>query len=135
MVKRSLAAVVGAAALSVNVAAAGAQSGIEPVDCAGPAPAAEPGTPAWYQRELDNAYCATQRELDAHSNPLYTAAQANRPANRATTAMDPMREPTLLAGTRFRFDEFTFTSAEGKSYPAMLFRPLASSENRRIRAS
>ena len=91
-------------------AVAGAQSGIEPVDCTGPAPEAKPGTPAWHQRELDNAYCATQRELDAHSNPLYTAAQANRPPSRAATAMDPMREPTLLDGQRFRFDASPFAS-------------------------
>ena len=113
-----------AAALWINVAPpAGAQTGIEPVDCTGPAPVAEPGTPAWHQREAENAYCATQRNLDTHTNPLYFAAQASRPANRATTAMDPLREPTLHDGKRFRFDELTFTSAEGKAYPAMLFRP------------
>ena len=82
--------------------AAGAQSAVEPVDCTGPAPEAEPGTPAWDQREAENAYCATQRNLDTHSNPLYFAAQASRPPSRATTAMDPLREPTLLAGKRFR---------------------------------
>ena len=107
--------------------AARAQSAVEPVDCAGPAGEAEPGTPAWDQREAENAYCATQREVDAHSNPLYFAAQASRPPQRAAVAMDPLREPTTLAGKRFRFDEFTFTSAEGKAYPAMLFRPCDSS--------
>jgi hypothetical protein len=91
---KSLAAFAAAAALSVNVTAARAQTGIEPVDCVGPAPAADPGTPAWHQREAENAYCATQRNLDTHTNPLYFAAQASRPPSRATTAMDPMREPT-----------------------------------------
>jgi dienelactone hydrolase len=105
------------------VPAVNAQSGAEPVDCTGPARAAEPGTAAWHQREAENAYCATQRNLDTESNPLYFAAQANRPPSRAVTAMDPMREPTLHAGKRFRFDEFSFTSAAGKTYPAMLFRP------------
>ena len=37
--------------------------------------------------------------------------------------MDPLREPTRHAGRRFRFDELSFTSAAGKTYPAMLFRP------------
>jgi dienelactone hydrolase len=37
--------------------------------------------------------------------------------------MDPMREPTLHDGRRFRFHEFTFTGKEGAEYPAMLFRP------------
>ena len=113
-----------AAALALAVApAASAQSLAEPVDCVGPAPDAAPGTAGWHQRELENAFCATQRELDVHSNPLYSAAQANRPPDRLTTAMDPMREPTLYAGKRFRFDELSFTDARGKTYPAMLFRP------------
>ena len=51
------------------------------------------------------------------------AANAGRPPGRASTAMDPLREPTLHAGRRFRFDELSFTSAAGKAYPAMLFRP------------
>ena len=102
MVRRSFVAV--AAALALNVATAAAQTGAEPIDCTGPAGEAEPGTPAWHEREAENAYCATQRNLDTHSNPLYHAAQLSRPPSRATTAMDPMREPTLLDGERFRFD-------------------------------
>jgi dienelactone hydrolase len=112
-------------AAALAPAHAAAQSPAEPVDCTGPAPAAEPGTGAWHQREAENAYCATQRNLDTKTNPLYAAANLQRPPARATTAMDPLREPTLHAGTRFRFDELTFTSADGKAYPAMLFRPLA----------
>ena len=92
------------------------------VDCTGPARKAEPGTAAWDLREAENAYCATQRNLDTHTNPLYFAAL---PTARIA-ASDPLREPTRLAGTRFRFDELTLTGAAGKSYPAMLFRPLAS---------
>ncbi len=103
---------------------AAAQSVVEPVDCAGPARNAQPGTLAWHQREIENAYCATQRNLDTHSNPLYFTALASTPLPaRATTAADPMREPTRLAGKRFRFDELSITSAAGKAYPAMLFRP------------
>jgi dienelactone hydrolase len=123
-VKKTFAAIaLVAATLSIQVAATPAQTGAEPVDCTGPAGDPEPGTPAWHQREEENAWCATQREVDAHSNPLYFAAQASRPPSRTGTAEDPMREPTMLAGHRFRFDEFSFTSAEGKEYPAMLFRP------------
>ena len=116
----------GAASLAA-VPAATAQSVVEPVDCTGSARVAEPGTSVWHQREAENAWCATQRNFDTLSNPLYFAAQASRPPQRAATAMDPMREPTLHAGSRFRFDEFSFTSAEGKEYPAMLFRPCSSS--------
>jgi dienelactone hydrolase len=119
--RRSLLCLIAAAALVP--ASAGAQSLAEPVDCAGAARPAQPGTEAWHVREAENAYCATQRNLDTKSNPLYLAANARRPPNRATTAMDPLREPTLHAGRRFRFDELTITGAAGKTYPAMLFRP------------
>jgi dienelactone hydrolase len=112
-----------ALACAAGAPAAQAQTAAEPVDCTGPAPAAEPGTSAWDQREAENAWCATQRNLDTHTNPLYLTSQANRPPNRATTAMDPMREPAKLAGKRFRFDELSFTDAGGKAYPAFLFRP------------
>ena len=102
---------------------ASAQALAEPVDCTGPAPQAQPGTPAWDQREAENAWCATQREFDVHTNPLYLAAQAERAENRRTTAMDPMREPTLHDGKRFRFEEFSVADSDGKEYPAFLFRP------------
>ena len=116
----------------IAIAAAAAALALAPgaeaaVDCTGPARQAEPGTPAWHVREAENAYCATQREVDAHSNPLYQLAQASRPPHRLTTAMDPMREPTKLAGARFRFDELSFADAAGKSYPAFLFRPCENS--------
>lgn len=117
----ALMAIAGAIAIATP-AVASAQSLVEPVDCAGPAPDAEPGTAAWEQREAENAWCATQRELDVHSNPLYQAAQADRPPSRATTAMDPMREPTLHDGRRFRFEELTIADG-GTEYPAFLFRP------------
>ena len=125
---RRLATLLLAAGALAAPAPAVAQSLAEPIDCTGPPPDAEPGTRAWHEREAQNAWCATQRNVDTHTNPLYFAAQANRPQNRMTTAMDPMREPTLLAPERFRFDEFSFTGAEGKSYPAMLFRPPAGVE-------
>ena len=119
---RGLAAGV-AVSLAAAVPVASAQSLVEPVDCAGPAPAAGPGTAAWDLRELENVWCASQRELDVHSNPLYAAAQANRPPHRLLTAMDPMREPSVHAGTRFRFEELSVSDAGGKTYPAFLFRP------------
>src|SRR5688500_15276977 len=123
--RRLLLCLVGAAMIAP--ASAGAQSIAEPVDCTGPARAAQPGSDAWHQREAENAYCATQRNRDTKSSPLYLAANAQRPPSRATTAMDPLREPTLHAGRRFRFDELSITGAEGKAYPAMLFRPCDSS--------
>ena len=37
--------------------------------------------------------------------------------------MDPFREPLLWDGARFRFEEVSFSNAEGKSFPGLLFRP------------
>jgi dienelactone hydrolase len=105
-------------------APAAAQTGSDPVNCAGPAGDAQPNTPEWARREAANAYCATQRNLDTHSNPAYFAALvADQGANRGATAMDPAREPTKHDGSRFRFEERTITGADGTSYPTFLFRP------------
>jgi dienelactone hydrolase len=93
------------------------------IDCTGPVAAAQPGTPAWTQREAENAYCATQRSVDTNTNPAYFAALPNQGAR--VTSMDPAREPTKLDGIRFRFEERTITDATGKAYPTFLFRPLA----------
>jgi dienelactone hydrolase len=89
-------------------------------DCAGPALDPEPGTPAWEQREAENAYCATQRNVDTAANPAYYQALATQTR---MVAMDPMREPLNWHGSRFRFEELSLRDAEGKELPAFLFRP------------
>jgi dienelactone hydrolase len=96
---------------------------IEPIDCTGPAGEASPGTAAWEQREAENVWCATQRNLDTATNPAYHAAFATRPQPTRTLAMDPLREPLRWDGARFRFEELTFADADGKRLPAFLFRP------------
>lgn len=96
---------------------------VDPVDCTGPAGEASPGTPEWERRGAENAYCATQRNLDTATNPAYHAALATRPAPTRTTAMDPFREPLRWDGSRFRFEELAFSDPDGKRLPAFLFRP------------
>jgi dienelactone hydrolase len=93
-------------------------------DCAGPAGDPEPGTLAWEQREAENAYCATQRNLDLAANPAYYQALATQTR---LVAMDPMREPLDWDGKRFRFEELSIRQADGKELPAFLFRPCDSS--------
>jgi dienelactone hydrolase len=94
------------------------------IDCTGPARDAQPNTPAWFQREAENAFCATQRNLDTHTNPTYAAALlTDQGAAGRVAGMDPAREPTRHDGTRFRFEERTITDATGKAYPTFLFRP------------
>jgi dienelactone hydrolase len=118
------AALAAAAALCVALAAAPAAPGQGEPDCAGPSGDPAPGTSAWDQREADNEYCATQRNADTAGNPAYQAALL-QPANqsRSSNGMDPFREPTLWNGSRFRFEEVSFTNAEGKAFPGLLFRP------------
>ena len=96
---------------------------VEP-DCTGPAGDPAPGTAEWDRREQDHEYCATQRNADTAANPAYQAALAEpRPASRATSPMDPFREPTRWDGSRFRFEEISFTGAEGATRRGLLFRP------------
>ncbi len=111
------------AVLVLSIAGSAHGQAPEP-DCAGPAGDPEPGTPAWEQREAENAYCATQRNLDTSTNPAYYEALA---AQTRIVAMDPMREPLDWDGSRFRFEELAIHDAEGKELPAMLFRPCDSS--------
>jgi dienelactone hydrolase len=123
-VRRALALAAVAVVASVAAPAASAQV-VGPVDCAGPAGEAAPGTAAWERREAQNVYCATQRNLDTATNPAYAAALATRPVPTRTLAMDPFREPTLWDGSRFRFDELTIEDTGGRQLPAFLFRPPA----------
>ena len=93
-------------------------------DCTGPAGDPAPGTSDWDRREQENEYCATQRNADTGSNPAYQAALLQQPSpTRDANGMDPFRDPALWNGSRFRFEEVSFESAEGKSFPGLLFRP------------
>jgi dienelactone hydrolase len=92
-------------------------------DCTGPTGDPAPGTAEWERREADNAYCATQRNLDTAANPVYHEALATRPVPTRTLFMDPFREPTLWSGSRFRSEEVSFTDADGEAFPGFLFRP------------
>ena len=114
------------AALLVLVASAPSALAQAEPDCTGPAGDPAPGTAAWDQREEDNVYCAGQRNADTAANPAYQAALTN-PLLR-TQPMDPFREPSLWNGSRFRFEEVSFTDEAGKSFSGLLFRPLASAE-------
>ena len=120
--RRAAIAVLGAACLAL--AAAPAATGQAEPDCTGPAGDPAPGTPEWDSREADNEYCATQRNEDTGSNPAYQAALAQpRNQSRSMNGMDPFREPLLWDGSRFRFEEVSFTNAAGKEFSGLLFRP------------
>lgn len=115
----SLVALAGAClCLAAGPAAAVAQ------DCVGPAPDAEPGTPAWEQRETANVACGSQRSSDLAANPVYQRALAEQAASgRPSRLQDPLRAPERHAGTRFRYDELSFSGFEGRIRPAAVFRP------------
>jgi dienelactone hydrolase len=112
-------------ALALLPGAAAAQVPGEP-DCTGPAGDPQPGTPAWYQRENDNAWCGEQRFRDTSTNPAYAEAKAEADArNVAEVPEDPFRDPPLWQGKRFRYEHVSFASPSGQQLPGYLFRPLA----------
>src|SRR4051794_12903990 len=123
---RSLAGAAAAALLLALSPAALAQTG-EP-DCDGPAGNPRPDTPEWHQREADNDYGGEQRGRDTSSNPAYAAAKAELYARHGgEIPEDPFRDPTVLNGSRFRFQEVSYVNRAGQTIPGMLFRPCDSS--------
>jgi dienelactone hydrolase len=113
-----------AGAIVLGACAASAQAAPEP-DCAGPAGDPKPGTAAWDKREDEQVYCANQRVRDHESNPAYQQALVEQQASPwALTAIDPFRRPSLWNGSRFRYEQVSFTNGAGKRFPGFLFRPL-----------
>lgn len=98
-----------ALALVLALVPASAVVAQEPVDCEGPAPDAEPGTPEWRQRDAANMFCAEQRHLDKAQHPTNL-----QPANEL--GADAYREPSRHAGVRFRFDTTTIGGLEAEVY-------------------
>src|SRR5689334_22125986 len=93
-------------------------------DCDGPPAAAEPGTPAWDQREADNVFCGGQRSRDTSANPAYSAAAGELQAEHGgPVAEDPFRDPGHLAGIRFRYERVSFPNSSGEVLQGFLFRP------------
>lgn len=102
------------------------------IDCVGPAGEAEPGTPEWEQRDLENRYCARQGTRDTLTNPAFWAALGESyPANASTdlrayplASRDPFRAPQRWNEKRGRYDITTFTNGDGASQRLTVFRPL-----------
>ena len=82
-----------------------------PLDCAGPAGDAEPGTLEWYARDAANMLCAQERHLDQamHPVPILTAPPSLPPA-------DAYRDPTRHDGVRFRFDAVSIGELAAEIY-------------------
>jgi dienelactone hydrolase len=109
------------AALALAPGAAHAQAG---ADCDGPPGNPAPGTPEWHQRELDNAFCGAQRSRDLAANPAYQAEQAALTRRKGSpVAMDAFRDPEVLRGVRFRYQELSFTARDGQRLSGAIFRP------------
>ena len=114
-------ALAAAAVLLTGPAAADVPGG---PDCKGPAGNPKAATPAWYQRENDNAWCGEQRFRDTTSNPAFAAAKAQMDARNGTEIEgDPFRDPLVLGGKRFRYQHASFKSPSGQTLPGYLFRP------------
>lgn len=125
--RRRTAIAICAAALAAAAAtpAASAQGG-GPLDCAGPAPDAEPGTLDWYVRDVNNMFCAIQRHLDQTLHPVSPLPLSlEREGLAPMSFTDAYREPSRHDGRRFRVDELAITNRDGEPLAAELYRPCA----------
>lgn len=98
--------------VSLGVPVTGHTGSAAGIDCAGPVPDAEPGTPAWEARDIGNMVCAEQRHLDqaTHPAPILAAGPGAQAAN------DGYREPSRHDGVRFRFDARTIAGLDAEVY-------------------
>src|SRR4051794_39714597 len=99
-------AAIAALLLALPLGSAAAAPTPDPVDCTGPPAQAAPDTPAWHQREAQEAWCGEQRVRDTAANPLFHAAGLQMVVrNGGILEEDPLRDPALLGGTRFRYEK------------------------------
>ena len=121
------------------------------IDCVGPAGNPAPGTEAWYQRDAENEYCATQRLADETDNPAFAAVFAEQtPVMFAGQSVAMFEEPghphvTLAqfipggstadpfrtlsrwtAAGRGRVTPVSFAASDGAQLNGYLFEPPAS---------
>lgn len=85
-------------------------------DCLGPAPEAEPGTPAWFARDAGNIACAERRLVDSSGNRIEDRSSS-------TPLRDGYRDPEPHTGKRFRFDTATVSNRAGSALPTEIYRP------------
>jgi hypothetical protein len=69
--RRFVAVLVSAAALALSAGAHAAPLFPPDMSCVAPAGDPAPGTPAWFQRDLHNQYCASLRNRDQLNNPAF----------------------------------------------------------------
>src|SRR3954449_2362772 len=117
--------VVAALVVVVIAALAAPAFGAGPGDCVGDPGDPAAGTPAWFSRELGEVPCGEQRASDTAANPLFAATGAQNLARDGAAVYegDPFRDPTALAGRRFRFVRTAFDDPEGQRLDARIFLP------------
>jgi len=100
--------------------------GTGPLDCEGPVSDAQPNTPEWFQRELNNIYCARQRHDDQALHPVTPLPLSSEMFGIAPMSLtDAYREPARHNDRRFRFDEVTITNRNGEALATEVYRPCA----------
>ena len=142
-------AAVATARAIIGHASAGLPAGAGP-DCLGPAGDPAPGTAAWYQRDAENEYCATERLQDELANPAFGAIFWTQTATlyagqNAAMLMDPTHPHATLgqlvpggsttdpfrtvarwtASGRGRVVPITFPAADGATLNGYIFEPPA----------
>lgn len=89
-------------------------------DCLGPAPEAEPDTPAWFARDVDNIACAERRLIDSTANRIEDRSSS-------TPLRDGYRDPEPHVGRRFRLDTTIVLNRAGSELPTEIYRPCTAS--------
>jgi hypothetical protein len=79
------------------------------VDCEGPAPEAEPGSPQWHVRDVQNIHCSQQRHVDKAAHPTSLLPADGPP-------YDAYREPDRHDRVRFRYDQTTIAGLDAEVY-------------------
>lgn len=120
------AALLAAAVAALPAAPAVAQEPGGPLDCAGPAPDAAPGTLEWVLRDVNNMYCGVERHLDQTLHPVSPLPLSLEMEGLAPMPLtDAYREPSRHDGRRFRVEKLTIGNRSGEALEAELYWPCA----------
>ena len=91
--------------------------------CVVPAPAVEPGTPEWTQRDFQNMACAESRSQEVPLSWALGLAQNPGLDDLPSPSRDPYRNPYRHDGQRFRFTPAETVNRDGEALLVEIYRP------------
>lgn len=91
--------------------------------CVGPAQAAEPGSPEWLERDLQNVACAESRVLEVPVSWAIGLLEHPPLDDLPSPTRDPYRNPNLHDGQRFRFAAAETRNRVDEALLVEIYRP------------